>query len=142
MALIDRTFRERIVLVGDSTACSLWPGLKAVGDQLGIVTDQGSVFGCGVASDQVTTTRNEAITPHSSRCPQLVDSDESAALARARPTVVLWMSIWEKSDLVVDGHTVVGIVSHGDFHGLETARLDEESGLALIDPGAPVRDRA
>jgi CBS domain-containing protein len=30
---------------------------------------------------------------------------------------------------VVDGHTVVGIVSHGDFQGLETARLDEESGL-------------
>jgi CBS domain-containing protein len=30
---------------------------------------------------------------------------------------------------VVDGDTVVGIVSHGDFRGLETARLDEETGL-------------
>jgi CBS domain-containing protein len=30
---------------------------------------------------------------------------------------------------VVDGHKVVGIVSHGDFRGLETARLDEETGL-------------
>ena len=30
---------------------------------------------------------------------------------------------------VVDGHRVVGIVSRGDFRGLEQARLDEETGL-------------
>jgi CBS domain-containing protein len=30
--------------------------------------------------------------------------------------------------VVLDGK-VVGIVSHGDFRGLETARLDEETGL-------------
>jgi CBS domain-containing protein len=30
---------------------------------------------------------------------------------------------------VVAGHNVVGIVSHGDFRGLEKARLDEETGL-------------
>ena len=30
---------------------------------------------------------------------------------------------------VVSGHRVVGIVSHGDFRGLETDRLDEETGI-------------
>jgi CBS domain-containing protein len=30
---------------------------------------------------------------------------------------------------VVDNGQVVGIVSHGDFRGLEQARLDEETGL-------------
>ena len=30
---------------------------------------------------------------------------------------------------VVDGETLVGVVSHGDFRGLETARLDEETGI-------------
>jgi CBS domain-containing protein len=30
---------------------------------------------------------------------------------------------------VVDGDTVVGVVSHGDFRGLEHDRLDEETGL-------------
>jgi CBS domain-containing protein len=30
---------------------------------------------------------------------------------------------------VVDGGTVVGVVSHGDFRGLEHDRLDEETGL-------------
>jgi peptidoglycan/LPS O-acetylase OafA/YrhL len=122
---------QRVLLVGDSTACSLWPGLAAVGNATGIATDQGSVFGCGVASGEITTTRNEAITPHSSRCPQLVDSDESAALARARPTVVLWMSIWEKSDLVVDGHTVVAGTPAGEREIM--ARMD--AALARLTAG-------
>jgi CBS domain-containing protein len=30
---------------------------------------------------------------------------------------------------VVAGHDIVGVVSHGDFRGLERARLDEETGL-------------
>jgi CBS domain-containing protein len=30
---------------------------------------------------------------------------------------------------VVAGGKIIGIVSHGDFRGLETARLDEETGL-------------
>jgi len=122
---------QRVLIVGDSTACSLWPGLNAVGNTTGIATDQGSVFGCGVASGQITTTRNEAITPNSSRCPQLVDSDESAALARARPTVVIWMSIWEKSDLVVDGHTVVAGTPAGEKEIM--ARMD--AALARLTAG-------
>jgi peptidoglycan/LPS O-acetylase OafA/YrhL len=122
---------QRILLVGDSTACSLWPGLKAAGDAARIATDQGSVFGCGVASGQITTTRNEPITPHSSRCPALVDSDVSKALARARPTIVMWMSIWEKSDLVVDGHTVVAGTPAGEKEIM--ARMD--AALARLTAG-------
>ena len=98
---------QRVLLVGDSTACSLWPGLNAVGNAVGMATYQGAVFGCGIASGEITTTRNESITPHSSRCAALVSWALPNALARARPTVVLWMSAWEKSDLVVGGHTVV-----------------------------------
>jgi peptidoglycan/LPS O-acetylase OafA/YrhL len=98
---------ERVLLVGDSTACSLWPGLDAVGRAEGIRTDQGSVFGCGVASGQVTTTRDEAITPHSSRCDSLVDVTLHNAFVRMQPSVVVWMSIWEKSDLVVGGDKIL-----------------------------------
>jgi hypothetical protein len=109
----------------------LWPGLNAVGNAAGIATDQGSVFGCGVASGEITTTRNEAITPHSSRCPALVDSNESKALARARPTLVIWMSIWEKSDLVVDGKTVVAGTPAGEKEIM--ARMD--AALARLTAG-------
>ena len=122
---------QHILLVGDSTACSLWPGLNAVGDDAGIATDKGSVFGCGVASGEITTTRNEAITPHSSRCPALVDTTETAALARSRPNIVIWMSIWEKSDLVVDGHTVVAGTPAGEKEIM--ARMD--AALARLTAG-------
>ena len=131
LALRDAARGRRVLLVGDSTACSLWPGLNAVGNAAGIATDQGSVFGCGVASGEITTTRNEAITPHSSRCPALVDSDESKALARARPTLVIWMSIWEKSDLVVDGKTVVAGTPAGEKEIM--ARMD--AALARLTAG-------
>jgi len=129
--LPDSARRERILLVGDSTACSLWPGLHAVGDAAGIATDQGSVFGCGVASDEITTTRNEAITPHSSRCHGMVDETVSKALARARPTIVLWMSIWEKSDLVVGDHVAIAGTPEGEAEIM--ARMDDA--LARLTAG-------
>ena len=107
LALPASVRHERILLVGDSTACSLWPGLNAAASSVGIATYQGVVFGCGIASDEITTTRNESITPHSDRCHALVDWAVRNALARARPTIVIWMSAWEKSDLVIGGHTIV-----------------------------------
>jgi len=107
LALPASVREQRILLVGDSTACSLWPGLNAAASSVGIATYQGVVFGCGIASDEITTTRNESITPHSDRCHALVDWAVRNALARARPTIVIWMSAWEKSDLVIGGHTIV-----------------------------------
>jgi peptidoglycan/LPS O-acetylase OafA/YrhL len=107
LALPNNVTQQRVLLLGDSTACSLWPGLRAVGDQQGIATDEGSVFGCGIAIDQFTSTRNEAVTPNSARCRPFLDWAIPRALARSRPTTILWMSVWEKSDLVVDGRTIV-----------------------------------
>jgi hypothetical protein len=122
---------QRVLLVGDSTACSLWPGLHAVGNAVGIATYQGVVFGCGIASGQITTTRNESITPHSSRCPALVGWALRNALAQARPTVVIWMSAWEKSDLVFGGHTIVANTSPWEAEMM--SRMDRA--LALLTAG-------
>ncbi|MEP6623247.1 MAG: acyltransferase family protein [Acidimicrobiia bacterium] len=104
----------RVLLVGDSTACSLWPGLREVGRSAHVAVAQASVFGCGVASGEVTTTRGEQVAQHSERCPQLVDDALRKALPKTRPNVVVWMSIWEKSDLVVDGKTLVSGTPAGD----------------------------
>jgi peptidoglycan/LPS O-acetylase OafA/YrhL len=104
----------RILLVGDSTACSFYPGLKAEGDRYGVYVAQAAVFGCGVASGQITTTRNEQITPHSERCQDMVNEAVDPAIYEVRPQVVVWMSIWEKSDLVVDGKTLVSGTPAGD----------------------------
>jgi len=70
-------------------------------------------------------------------------ADDGEALARFRPTVVLWMSIWEKSDLVVDGHTVVAGTPQGEKEIM--ARMDgapsyhASSTMDLVDNGATQR---
>ena len=121
---LPRSLRDqRILLVGDSTACSLWPGLRAVARSNRMTVAQAAVFGCGVASGAITTTRNEQITPHSERCPQLVDDALRATLPEARPDLVIWMSSWEKSDVVEDGKTLVSGTPAGDRAML--ARMDE-----------------
>jgi lysophospholipase L1-like esterase len=112
----------RVLLLGDSTACSLYPGLKAVGDQTGAVVAQAAVFGCGIAAGQITTTDGEQITPHSERCPAMVDAAVTPAIAQMRPDVVIWMSLWEKSDIVVNGATLRSGTPEGDAEMLR--RMD------------------
>jgi hypothetical protein len=114
----------RVLVVGDSTACSLYPGLAAVGDEVGATVAQAAVFGCGVASGQITTTRNEQITPHSERCPAMVNEVVDPAVAGLRPDVVVWMSIWEKSDLVEGNQTLLSGTPAGDAEMLR--RMDWE----------------
>jgi peptidoglycan/LPS O-acetylase OafA/YrhL len=104
----------RVLVLGDSVACSLYPGLAAVGDLVGASVEQASVFGCGIASGEVTTTRNEQITPHSERCPVMVQQAIDTAVNEFQPDVVLWISIWEKSDVLVNGTTLVSGTPEGD----------------------------
>ena len=131
LALSVPVRHERILLLGDSTACSLWPGLNAAANSVGVAADQGVVFGCGIASVEFTTTRNESITPHSERCHALVEWAERRALARTRPTVVIWMSVWEKSDLVVGGRIIVADTRL--WESTITARMD--AALARLTAG-------
>jgi len=37
----------------------------------------------------------------------MVNEAVDPAIYEVRPQVVVWMSVWEKSDLVVDGQTLV-----------------------------------
>jgi peptidoglycan/LPS O-acetylase OafA/YrhL len=148
LRLPARVRDQRILLIGDSTACSLWTGLREVGPAHGVAVWQGSVFGCGIASGQITTTRNEQITPHSERCPELVDETLRPALARARPTLVLWMSSWEKSDIIEDGTTLVSGTRRGDAAML--SRMDDAlrtitrggAKVALVTVAAPAPNDA
>jgi peptidoglycan/LPS O-acetylase OafA/YrhL len=114
----------RVLLLGDSAACSFYPGMKAVGDQVGVLVAQSSVFGCGMASGYITTTRGEQITPHSERCPAMVEAAQVPAIAAMRPDVVIWMSLWEKSDVIQDGRTLVSGTPAGDAEMLR--RMDAE----------------
>ena len=61
---------------------------------------------CSAAASRATRSRRRAtrqITPHTERCRAVARRHDPAPLRRLQPDVVVWMSIWEKSDLVVDG---------------------------------------
>jgi peptidoglycan/LPS O-acetylase OafA/YrhL len=136
----------RILLIGDSTACSMYPGLHAVAGDDGAQIVQASVIGCGVVSGEITTTRGEQITPNSSRCPHLVDIAREQAAAAGPPDVVLWMSLWEKSDLVVDGTILVAGTPEWRTEMLR--RMDDElarlgtTPVALVTTAAPAPNDA
>ena len=95
----------RVLLVGDSIACSLWPGLDVVGTAAGVKLDQGAVIACGIASGEVATGAI-IVPPNSSECPDLVERTQHDAMMRSRPKVVVWLSVWERADLKVDGKTL------------------------------------
>jgi lysophospholipase L1-like esterase len=138
----------RVLVLGDSTACSFYPGLKAVGDEVGTAVAQAAVFGCGMASGEITTTRGEQITPHSERCPAMVDAAQTPAIEQMRPDVVIWMSIWEKSDVIANGQTLVSGTPAGDAEMLR--RMNDEltritaygAKVALVTVAAPAPNDA
>lgn len=96
----------RVLLVGDSVACSFWPGLKVVGKAAGWRVDQGAVIACGIASGEVVSGAVR-VPPNTWQCPNLVGIAVDFSVRRSRPDVVLWLSSWERSDLKVRGRTLV-----------------------------------
>ena len=135
----------RLLLVGDSTACSLYPGLAAVADQVGTTVTEAVVFGCGIASGEVTSTKGEQVTPNSHRCPAMVDLALDEAERQPPADVVVWMSIWEKSDMVVGDEVLESDSEEGREEMLDRmdAALDRVTAdgahvavITVAEPGA------
>jgi peptidoglycan/LPS O-acetylase OafA/YrhL len=93
----------RILLVGDSTACTMLPGLEAVAAPAGVQVEDGAVIGCGVVSGQVAPLIINGTNVRASTrlCPDRVAAAEARAIRPGRPNVVVWGSTWESSALVV-----------------------------------------
>ncbi len=94
----------RVDLVGDSVACSLWPGLIAVGKAAGLRVSQNAVIACGLSSGEVVA-GDTPVPTNTSECPGLVDFALGGVRAN-RPDVVLVLSSWERADLKVGERTL------------------------------------
>ena len=88
----------RLMVVGDSTACTMLPGLEAVGAPLGIQVENAAVIGCGVVSGQIAPTMTKAPTW---LCAAKAAAAEASALRLGQPDMVLWASSWERDPIVV-----------------------------------------
>lgn len=97
---------RRVVVVGDSVACSLMVGLRALQPASMRIGD-GTVIGCGVVAGRVVSAYLRMPRYHG-RCSRY----EHEATSRARhaiggsPEAVLWLSTWERLDLVVGGRVL------------------------------------
>ena len=100
----------RLMVVGDSTACTMLPGLEAVGAPLGIQVENAAVIGCGVVSGQIAPTITKAPTR---LCAAKVAAAEASALRLGKPAVVLWASSWERDPIVVGSGNHQRVLAQG-----------------------------
>jgi peptidoglycan/LPS O-acetylase OafA/YrhL len=96
---------RRVLLVGDSIAHSLYPFLRDAAGAEGVPLDRLTVAGCGIAGG-ITTDENGTPYEWAATCDEGVPSAQEEAIATLEPDVVLWLSVWETSDRILDGRHV------------------------------------
>ena len=104
----------RVLVVGDSRACSLLTGLEVLGRAEGVQVDNAAVLGCGVVADAVAKSISVVPRTQADRCHDMVRTAQLKALKRGLPDVIIWYSGWEQKDLEVDGHEVQFGTSESD----------------------------
>jgi CBS domain-containing protein len=104
----DRRVGAILVTEDDGRLAGLFTGRDAVGR---VVAE---------ALDPATTTLGEVMT---------VEPDTLQPNARAIDALRMMQDGGYRHMPILDGLQITGIVSHGDFTGLERARLDEETGF-------------
>jgi CBS domain-containing protein len=104
----DRRIGAILVTESDGRLAGLFTGRDAVGR---VVAE---------ALDPTTTTLGSVMT---------VQPDTLKPKARAIEALRMMQDGGYRHLPILDGEKIVGIVSHGDFTGLEQARLDEETGF-------------
>ena len=88
----------RVMVVGDSTACTMLPGLEAVAAPAGVQIENAAVVGCGVVSGEIAPqiTNGVNVNALSSKCSSAASAQVKRALRSGKPNVVLWGSSWER----------------------------------------------
>jgi peptidoglycan/LPS O-acetylase OafA/YrhL len=94
----------RVLVVGDSLGCSVAVGLGPAGAPA-VVTSEATLIGCGVVSDHVFD-EAEPFPRGTENCWHWAPQVQHEALARFRPDLVLWVSTWERLNLVVGNRLV------------------------------------
>ncbi len=99
---------QTVLIVGDSTACTLLPGLAAVGPSYGMQFENGAVIGCGIVSGELAPAYVYGVNIESSTdaCQGEANRAETLAIDRYRPSLIVWGSTDEHSS-IVDGGRVV-----------------------------------
>ena len=92
-----------VLLVGDSTSCTLLTGLEAVGPTYGMQFEDGALIGCGVVSGTLPPFYIGPVNfvAYTSQCQGNANRVESLALERYHPSLIVWGSTVEQSSILV-----------------------------------------
>jgi len=102
-ALLSDGTTEPVLLIGDSTACTLLPGLQAAGPAYGIHFVNGAVIGCGIVSGEIAPyfAGNYNVVGYTKQCQGQANNVESQMLERYRPRLIVWGSTEERQSILV-----------------------------------------
>jgi peptidoglycan/LPS O-acetylase OafA/YrhL len=132
----------RLMVIGDSRACSLLTGFEAMGRAEGSPVTNAAVLGCGVVADAVG--KSWGLVPRSQAygCHDMVRGEQLRGLNKGKPDVVLWYSGWEIASLEVDGEEIAAGTPEHDRILLERMeamyqRLHRDGAKILIVPPVP-----
>jgi peptidoglycan/LPS O-acetylase OafA/YrhL len=95
---------QQVVVIGDSTACTLLPGLQAAGPSYGMRFENGAVIGCGVVSGEIAPIyyNNVNVAAYTEKCQGKANLAETQAIERYRPSLVVWGSTDEQNSIIAD----------------------------------------
>jgi hypothetical protein len=132
----------RLLLVGDSTACTLLPGLVAASPYYGIEVEDAAVIGCGVVSGRIAPYLYYGVDVNrpSASCQAKALTTETTGVKDGKPDIVLWSSTWERAPLLVttaDGKQEVAASGSALWHSTLLQRIAQRLHL-LRSGGATV----
>ncbi len=135
------SYVQQVVLIGDSTSCSLLPGLQAVGPSWGLQFENGAVIGCGVVSGVIAPLYigNVNLSAVTDKCQGEANLAETQAIERYRPSLIVWGSTEEENSIVVDTPTGSRVLDTGSpkWRAVMLRRMDERVDQ-LVATGARV----
>ena len=119
---------EQVLVIGDSTSCTLLPGLEAVGPSYGMHFEDGAVVGCGVISGTLAPYiyRGVNIVAGTSACQGEANRAETLAIERYHPGLVVWGSTDERESIVATTKTGTKILTSGSpqWYAVMKQRID------------------
>ena len=125
--------QQSVVVVGDSTSCTLLPGLEAVGPSYGMRFENGAVIGCGVVSGVIApfyVFGTENASAYTEKCQGQADLAETHAIERFHPSLIVWGSTDEHNSIVVDTPTGSKVLDSGspEWKAVMLQRMDDRVG--------------
>jgi hypothetical protein len=104
----------RVMVVGDSLAVSLAPGLAQAGAVNGIQVSSRAFSGCGLITGAPLDPKGK-LYPWSKECSDAIPRHEVDAVHETQPNLVLWLSgAWDARDRTIGGNTVRIGTASGD----------------------------